>query len=380
MNTFLQLALFLVVLLALAKPLGAYMANVYEGKRTFMSPVLGWLERLVYRVAGVKPEDDMDWKRYLSATLWFNLLGFVAVYGLQRLQDILPLNPQKMGAVSPDSSFNTAVSFATNTNWQGYGGESTMSYLTQMLGLNVQNFLSAATGMAVLIALTRGFARRQASGIGNFWVDLDPFDGLCPAAALHPARLRARHAGRGADLPAVQDRRPGAGAPGVRATEERPGRQAAHGQGRQAGDGEGHDPGADAAARAGRLADRDQAARHQRRWLLQRQLGAPVREPDAALQLPRGAGDPRDLGRALLHLRAHDRRHAPGLGAARCDDGRLRRVPRGLRPLGAGGQSDPRQSRRRAAARQHGRQGSALRRRPTRRSGRPPPPPPRTAR
>ena len=172
MNAFLQLAFYLVVLIALAKPLGAFMANVYEGKRTFLSPVLGWLERLVYRVSGVNAEDDMDWKRYLWATLWFNFIGFLAVYGLQRLQDVLPLNPQKMSAVSADSSFNTAVSFATNTNWQGYGGESTMSYLTQMLGLNVQNFLSAATGMAVLIALTRGFARKQASGIGNFWVDL----------------------------------------------------------------------------------------------------------------------------------------------------------------------------------------------------------------
>ena len=172
MNAFLQCALFLVVLLALAKPLGAYMANVYECQRTFMSPVLGWLERLVYRGAGVKPEDDMDWKRYLSATLWFNVLGFAVVYALQRLQNVLPLNPQKMGAVSPDSSFNTAVSFISNTNWQGYGGESTLSYLTQMLGLGVQNFLSAATGMAVLIALTRGFSRKQATGIGNFWVDM----------------------------------------------------------------------------------------------------------------------------------------------------------------------------------------------------------------
>jgi K+-transporting ATPase ATPase A chain len=172
MNAFLQLAFYIVVLLALAKPLGLYMANVYEGKRTFLSPVLGWIERLTYRVSGVKPEEDMDWKRYLWAVLWFNLFGFVAVYGLQRLQDVLPLNPQKMSAVSADSSFNTAVSFATNTNWQGYGGESTMSYLSQMLGLGVQNFLSAATGMAVLIALTRGFARKQASGIGNFWADL----------------------------------------------------------------------------------------------------------------------------------------------------------------------------------------------------------------
>ena len=172
MNAFLQLAFYLVVLLALAKPLGAYMANVYEGKRTLLSPVLGWMERLVYRLSGVKADEDMDWKRYMWATLWFNFVGFFAVYGLQRLQVNLPLNPQKMAAVSADSSFNTAVSFVTNTNWQGYGGEATMSYLTQMLGLGVQNFLSAATGMAVLIALIRGFARRQASGIGNFWVDL----------------------------------------------------------------------------------------------------------------------------------------------------------------------------------------------------------------
>jgi K+-transporting ATPase ATPase A chain len=172
MNAFLQCVFYLVVLIALAKPLGAFMADVYEGKRTFLSPVLGWLERLVYRVSGVNADEDMDWKRYLWATLWFNFIGFFAVYGLQRLQDVLPLNPQKMGAVSADSSFNTAVSFITNTNWQGYGGEATMSYLSQMLGLGVQNFLSAATGMAVLIALTRGFARKQASGIGNFWVDL----------------------------------------------------------------------------------------------------------------------------------------------------------------------------------------------------------------
>ncbi len=172
MNAFLQCAIYLAVLLALVKPLGAFMANVYEGKRTFLSPALGGLERLVYRVSGVQPDEDMNWKRYALAALWLNLAGFVAVYALERLQRLLPLNPQKMVAVTPDSSFNTAVSFATNTNWQGYGGEATMSYLTQMLGLGVQNFLSAATGMAVLIALARGFARRQASGIGNFWADL----------------------------------------------------------------------------------------------------------------------------------------------------------------------------------------------------------------
>src|SRR5512135_1824586 len=168
MNAFLQCAVYVIVLIALAKPLGAYMANVYEGRYRFLAP----LENLVYRLSSVKPEDDMGWKRYLWATLWFNLFGFIAVYALQRLQDFLPLNPQKMAAVSADSSFNTAVSFITNTNWQGYAGETTMSYLTQMLGLAVQNFLSAATGIAVLIALIRGFVRRTASGVGNFWVDM----------------------------------------------------------------------------------------------------------------------------------------------------------------------------------------------------------------
>jgi potassium-transporting ATPase potassium-binding subunit len=168
MNALLQYAVYLGVLLLLVKPLGAYMANVYEGRYRFLAP----LENLVYRSAGVRPEEEMDWKRYLWGVLWFNLIGFAAVYALQRLQHLLPLNPQNFGAVSADSSFNTAVSFITNTNWQGYGGESTMSYLTQMLGLSVQNFFSAATGMAVVIALTRGFARKQTNGIGNVWADL----------------------------------------------------------------------------------------------------------------------------------------------------------------------------------------------------------------
>jgi K+-transporting ATPase ATPase A chain len=168
----LQVALYVVVLVALAKPLGIFMANVYEGQRTFLSPVVRPIERLVYKIAGVDEQSEVDWKRYAVGVLVFNLIGFAFVYLLQRLQGVLPLNPADMAAVSPDSSFNTAVSFATNTNWQGYGGESTMSYLTQMLGLGVQNFVSAASGMAVLVALIRGFARRQSKTIGNFWVDL----------------------------------------------------------------------------------------------------------------------------------------------------------------------------------------------------------------
>ena len=168
----LQIVLYLAVLVALTRPLGAFMARVYEGQRTWLSPAIAPLERLVYRVAGVDPARDQDWKRYALAVLVFNLAGFLTVYLLQRLQGILPLNPQGFGAVTPDSAFNTAVSFATNTNWQGYGGETTMSYLTQMVGLAVQNFVSAASGMATLIALIRGFRQRSMNLLGNFWVDL----------------------------------------------------------------------------------------------------------------------------------------------------------------------------------------------------------------
>jgi potassium-transporting ATPase potassium-binding subunit len=171
-NAIFQLVLYVVVLLALVKPLGAYMARVYEGRGLALERVLGRVERLIYRAAGVWPNAEMNWKLYTLAMLWFNLLGLLAVYLLQRLQGVLPLNPQGLAAVSADSAFNTAVSFASNTNWQGYGGETTMSYLTQMLALTVQNFVSAASGMATLIALIRGFARRSADTIGNFWVDL----------------------------------------------------------------------------------------------------------------------------------------------------------------------------------------------------------------
>jgi K+-transporting ATPase ATPase A chain len=171
-NGIFQLVFYVVVLVALAKPLGSYMARVYEGRRVALDRVLGGLERLIYRAGGIWPNAEMGWKTYAGAMLAFNLLGLLAVYVLQRVQGGLPFNPQGMGAVSPDSSFNTAVSFATNTNWQGYGGETTMSYLTQMLALTVQNFVSAASGMATLVALIRGFARRSSETIGNFWVDL----------------------------------------------------------------------------------------------------------------------------------------------------------------------------------------------------------------
>jgi K+-transporting ATPase ATPase A chain len=168
----LQIVLFLAVLILLVKPLGWYMARVYEGKPCGLGWAVGWLERLIYRVCGINPNEEMAWQTYAKAMLAFNLLGFVAVYVLQRMQGFLPLNPQNMAAVPPDLAMNTAVSFATNTNWQSYGGETTLSYLTQMLGLTVQNFVSAATGMAVLVALIRGFVRRSTQTIGNFWYDL----------------------------------------------------------------------------------------------------------------------------------------------------------------------------------------------------------------
>ena len=171
-NGVLQIVFYVVVLLALAKPLGAFMARVFQRERTFLDPILGPVERFIYRFARINPDEEMDWKTNSIAMLLFNIVGLFVVYALQRLQQYLPLNPQSLGAVSPDSSFNTAVSFASNTNWQGYGGETTMSYLTQMLGLTVQNFVSAATGLAVLALFIRGIARHSMKTLGNFWVDL----------------------------------------------------------------------------------------------------------------------------------------------------------------------------------------------------------------
>jgi len=171
-NGLFQITLYFVALLLFAKPLGVYMAAVYENRPLFLKRILGPLEAGFYRLSGVNPEQEMGWKSYAAALLWFNLFGGLVIFALQMLQAYLPLNPQQMANVTGDSAFNTAVSFATNTNWQGYSGETTMSYLTQMLGLSVQNFVSAATGMAVLVAMIRGFQRTHADGIGNFWADL----------------------------------------------------------------------------------------------------------------------------------------------------------------------------------------------------------------
>ncbi|HVZ06367.1 potassium-transporting ATPase subunit KdpA [Rhodopila sp.] len=172
LNGWLQIALFCLLLLLITRPLGGYMTRVFNGERTVLSPVLRPLERCFYRLAGVDETEEQHWIGYTVAMLAFSFAGFVVLYALQRLQGILPLNPQGMEAVSPDLAFNTSVSFVTNTNWQSYVPEATFGYLVQMAGLTVHNFVSAATGIALALALIRGFARRSARTVGNFWVDL----------------------------------------------------------------------------------------------------------------------------------------------------------------------------------------------------------------
>lgn len=171
-NGWLQLAFYLIVLLALARPIGEYMARVFENRPCGLDRVLGPIERLIYRLSGVRQDEEMTWKGYALAMLAFNFMGLLAVFLLHRLQHLLPWNPAGLEAVAPHNAWNTAVSFASNTNWQNYSGEATLSHLTQMLGLTVQNFVSAAAGIAVLVALVRGFVRSSTDRIGNFWVDI----------------------------------------------------------------------------------------------------------------------------------------------------------------------------------------------------------------
>ena len=168
-----QLLLYVAALALITKPMGLYLMQVLDAKgRTWFDPVIKPLERLTYRIAGVSADQEQDWKQYTVAMLMFSLVSCVFTYAILRLQQFLPLNPQGFGAVSPDLSFNTAVSFTTNTNWQNYGGESTLSYLSQMVALVIHNFASAAVGIAIAAALVRGIARHSAATVGNFWVDL----------------------------------------------------------------------------------------------------------------------------------------------------------------------------------------------------------------
>ncbi|SFU58039.1 potassium-transporting ATPase subunit KdpA [Methylobacterium sp. UNCCL125] len=172
LNGWIQIALYCAVVLALVKPLGSYMTRVFTGERTLLSPVLGPVERGLYRVSGIDARQEQHWLAYTGAVILFHVLGFAVLYAILRLQAVLPLNPADQTAVAPDLAFNTSTSFITNTNWQSYGGETTLSYLSQMLGLTHQNFLSAATGIAVAVALIRGFARASSGTIGSFWVDV----------------------------------------------------------------------------------------------------------------------------------------------------------------------------------------------------------------
>ena len=172
LNGWIQIALYSAIIVALTKPVGGFMTGVFAGERNFLSPVLRPVERGIYAVAGVDETHEQSWVGYAVAMLMFKVMCFLAVYALQRFQDVLPLNPDGQSAVAPALAYNTAISFLTNTNWQSYGGETTMSYLTQMVALTVQNFASAAAGIAMAIAFIRGFSRRSAKSIGNYWVDL----------------------------------------------------------------------------------------------------------------------------------------------------------------------------------------------------------------
>ncbi|MBX9456868.1 MAG: potassium-transporting ATPase subunit KdpA [Rhizobium sp.] len=172
LNGWLQISLVLLVVLALVRPLGSHMARALSGDRNVLSPVLNPIERGIYRLGGIDPAREQGWLGYAAAMLAFNATGFVVLYAILRFQGFLPLNPQGFGAVAPDLAFNTAVSFVTNTNWQAYGGETTMSHFSQMAGLTVQNFLSAATGIAIALAVTRAFSRSSSASLGNFWADL----------------------------------------------------------------------------------------------------------------------------------------------------------------------------------------------------------------
>ncbi len=248
-----EIALTLALVVAAAIPFSVLIKQVYAGERTIFSPVLGPVERLFYAAAGVDEKKEQSWLGYTIAMVVFSIAGFLSLYALQRLQNHLPLNPRGFDAVGPDLAFNTSASFITNTNWQNYGGETTMSHLTQMLGLTVHNFLSAATGLAMAFALVRGFARSNTQTVGNFWVDVTRivFHVLLPISVIF-AHCPAR-AWRAADARRLCRR-------------YRPRRRQT-----------------DNLARPCRQPGGDQGARHQWRRLLQRQFRASLREPQRGL-------------------------------------------------------------------------------------------------
>ena len=332
-----QLALFSVLVLATTRPLGIYMHRVFESDRRPLPRLLGPIERFLFRLSGVDPDAGQTWVRYAGAVLVLSVFSLLVTYGILRLQHLLPLNPAKFGAVDPWLSFNTAASFTTNTNWQAYTGESTMSYLSQMAGLAWHNFISAAAGIAVAIALARGLTRRQAPEaprtLGNFWADLI-------RATVYVL------------LPAEPDLRPGPRQPG--GDPELLGVPGGHhARGGQAGGG----------ARAGGLAGGDQGAGHQRRRLLQRQQRPPLREPEPLHQPDRAVAHLRHPRRADLHLREDGPRPSPGVGDPRGDGRALPRrdADRALGRVQA--QPGARLARARPRGRKHGGQGGPLRHR-----------------
>ncbi len=213
-NGIVQLAILFLAVLAVTKPLGVFMARIFSGERTLAGRLLGPVERFIYRLCRVDAGNEQRWTEYTAAMLMFNLAGLLVLYALQRLQFYLPLNPQAFTGVNPDLAFNTAVSFTTNTNWQAYSGESTMSYLVQMAGLAFHNFVSAATGIVLAVAFIRGIARREARTVGNFWVDLVRCSLYLLLPALHSRGARAGLPGRGPELEPVHLGDAGRGAAG----------------------------------------------------------------------------------------------------------------------------------------------------------------------
>ena len=311
-----QIVVYVVLLTLIAKPLGTYMAHVFRGEHTFMDRVVRPVEKLTYRLCGIDETREMGVTGYAVSLLVFNLAVLLFIYLILRLQGHLPLNPAHIPDMSPTVAFNTAISFTTNTNWQVYVPETAVSYLTQMLALARENFVSGAVGMAVAVAFIRGITRRSGRELGNFWVDMT-------RSFLYVL------------LPLSIVDRPVPGLAGRRAESERAD------QGRH---GAGH--GADDRPGSVRVAGIDQGARHQRRRLLQRQLRAPVREPHAALQLHRGSRPARHPRRAHLHVRAVRRQPASGLGAVRGGHGDPAHERGGDVRERAEGQPDPRQARR----------------------------------
>ena len=330
LNGWIQIAIYCAIIVALVKPLGWYMTAVFNGERTFLSPILRAVEAGLYRLGGVDEGREQDWLTYTVAMLLFHVAGFLILYGLLRLQGFLPFNPQGMTAVPEYLSFNTAISFITNTNWQNYGGESTLSYLVQMLGLTHQNFLSAATGIVLAVALIRGFSRASSKTIGNFWVDITRCTLYILLPICIPFALFLVWQGMPQTLGAYVDATTLEGAKQTIAVGPVASQVAIKMLGTNGG------------------------------GFFNANAAHPVRESDGAVQSAPDRVDLRYRRRAHQCVRPHGRRSAPRLGHLRRHGRDLRRRrPRHL--LGRGsGQSAIRKPRARSG--EHGRQGGALRR------------------